>query len=202
MEQAGLLDQTIIILLSDHGESLGEHGYYGHHLFLYENLLHVPLVVYYPKLLPTFRVPAPYSLVHLPRLVETLIQGQVPQKILSIPAGPLYAEVFPNISEIAMRMGKCPGRSDVDRLGHQLKTLIQWPDKLIWDLQGQDELYNLDLDPAETKNLVASEPQTYRRLEHLINIFRLAHPQPEVSGEPPPLDFQTRKALEALGYAH
>ncbi|OGP60336.1 MAG: hypothetical protein A2V67_09695 [Deltaproteobacteria bacterium RBG_13_61_14] len=202
LEQARLLDHTIIILLSDHGESLGEHGYYGHNLFLYENLLHVPLVVYYPKRLPAIRMTAPYSLVHLPRLVETLIQGQFPEDISSAPTVPIYAEVSPVVLEMNNFKKRCPRAFDADLLGRRLKTVIRWPDKLIWDAQGQDELYNLDLDPAETKNLVASEPQTYRQLQHLINIFRLAHPGPEIPGEPPPLDFHTRQVLEALGYAH
>lgn len=50
----GLLDKTIIIVTADHGEAVGEHGDLGHHLYLWEGILRVPLIVRYPR--PSRRV--------------------------------------------------------------------------------------------------------------------------------------------------
>lgn len=44
LDESGLTDETLVILHSDHGESLGEHGYVGHGRFLYEDNLRVPLI--------------------------------------------------------------------------------------------------------------------------------------------------------------
>lgn len=48
----GLFDNTLIVITADHGENLGEHELAGHHFCLYDTLLHVPLIMSYPQLLP------------------------------------------------------------------------------------------------------------------------------------------------------
>jgi hypothetical protein len=55
LEQRQLLDRTVIVVAGDHGESLGEHGERDHGVFIYENVLRVPLIVRAPALRP-FRV--------------------------------------------------------------------------------------------------------------------------------------------------
>ena len=49
IDRLGLRDSTVVVLTSDHGESLGEHGYVGHGSRLDEGILRVPLIVRYPK---------------------------------------------------------------------------------------------------------------------------------------------------------
>jgi len=49
LEQLGLYDDSLILLTSDHGEALGEHDYWGHSLNLFDELLHVPLIIKLPK---------------------------------------------------------------------------------------------------------------------------------------------------------
>ncbi|HDH07285.1 MAG TPA: DUF229 domain-containing protein, partial [Thermoproteales archaeon] len=51
LEQEDLLDDTLIIVTSDHGEQLGQHGLYGH-AGLHEPVIKIPLIIYYPKKLP------------------------------------------------------------------------------------------------------------------------------------------------------
>jgi arylsulfatase A-like enzyme len=203
LEKAGLLDQTIIIVLSDHGESLGEHGYFNHGFFLYEPLLHVPLLIYYPKMLRPGRVNDPVSLVRLPSLILDLIHGQMPAVLAAPPGGsiPLYAEVSTPLSVIAKLENKCPQGFDTRRLERNQKAVLVWPYKLIWDSKGADELYQIATDPEEAVNLVEQDRGIYRQLQYLVNLFRAAHPETESAG-PVAVDYQTKKALEALGYAH
>jgi arylsulfatase A-like enzyme len=71
LRERGRLDRTVIVLTSDHGEGFGEHGFYGHMLGLYEETLHVPLVIRYPPAIePGTVVDEPVS---LRRLHDTLL---------------------------------------------------------------------------------------------------------------------------------
>ncbi len=49
LRKAGLEDDTLLIITADHGESLGEHGIWGHNFGLYNELIHVPLLIKYPR---------------------------------------------------------------------------------------------------------------------------------------------------------
>lgn len=53
----GILDDTVVILVADHGEALGEHRMFEHRWSVYDTLLHVPLVVRYPERMKAGRVP-------------------------------------------------------------------------------------------------------------------------------------------------
>jgi arylsulfatase A-like enzyme len=56
LERRGILDNTIVIVTSDHGEEFGEYGVFTHGNTLYERSLHVPLLIHYPPRLPGVRV--------------------------------------------------------------------------------------------------------------------------------------------------
>ncbi len=60
-----ILDKTIVILLADHGEEFWRHGSFGHGHTLYNELLHVPLLIRYTKILPAKKVPFPVQLIDL-----------------------------------------------------------------------------------------------------------------------------------------
>ena len=73
LEARGELDETIVIVTSDHGEQFGEQGLYGHINSLYLPVLHVPLVIAYPAGAPAgSRIPTPVSLRDLPETVLDL----------------------------------------------------------------------------------------------------------------------------------
>ena len=52
MAEAGLLDDTLTIVTSDHGEALGDHDAFAHELYLYDFVVHVPLIVHHPGVVP------------------------------------------------------------------------------------------------------------------------------------------------------
>src|SRR5207244_4054631 len=70
----GLADRTIVVLLSDHGEQFGEHGLHGHANSLFDELLHVPLIVRAPGLVkPGLRISNTVGLVDvLPTVLDLL----------------------------------------------------------------------------------------------------------------------------------
>jgi len=71
-EERGLMERTLTVVTSDHGESLGEHEYYfDHGRFGFETCLRVPLILHYPGVLEPGVDPAPVELLHLaPTLLE------------------------------------------------------------------------------------------------------------------------------------
>lgn len=78
LEQRGALNNTIVIITSDHGEHFGEHGLIQHGNSLFLPLLNVPLVIHYPARVPLgLKVQAPTSLRDLPATVLDLagVQG-------------------------------------------------------------------------------------------------------------------------------
>lgn len=52
LDGRGVLDNTIVVITSDHGEMFGEHGLWEHHNSLYKPVIHVPLIVWYPQSVP------------------------------------------------------------------------------------------------------------------------------------------------------
>jgi arylsulfatase A-like enzyme len=142
-----LQDRTTIVVVGDHGESLGEHGEETHSMFVYEGALLVPLVIWAPGRVPEGRVvEEPVSIVDLaPTLLE--LAGAPPLKLaharslLGLPGGSgtpraLYAETL----SPQFDMGWAPLRSVRD---HRYK-LIDGP---------RPELFDLARDPSEAENL-------------------------------------------------
>ena len=83
----GLLDRTLVIITSDHGEHLGEHGMLSHGNSLYSPLLHVPLVLAHRQAIPAgIRVDRTVTLRDLP---ATIMQLAVPDETSAFPGMPL-----------------------------------------------------------------------------------------------------------------
>ncbi|MBK8248076.1 MAG: sulfatase [Gemmatimonadetes bacterium] len=83
LQQTGVLDRTLVIVTSDHGEQWGEHGLHNHGNSLYLPAVHVPLVMRWPGQLPAGRILGPVSLTDLAatiaaaaRLPEGTFPGQ------------------------------------------------------------------------------------------------------------------------------
>lgn len=75
LERRGLLDKTIVIVASDHGESFGEHGLFTHRTALYRELIRVPLILRWPGHVPAgTRVQAPVSLADVPATLVDLLR--------------------------------------------------------------------------------------------------------------------------------
>jgi len=181
-------DRSLVILVSDHGEGLGDHGEQGHGLFVYREALHVPLLVKLPGgRLGGRRVAAPAQLVDLVPTVAPLLGLETPaglpgRSLLELEDGDaaervIYAETyFPRI-----HFGWSP-----------LLSAIRFPYHLI---HGPDpELYHLGRDPGETRNLVQEERRVYAALSREVARF-----QTELEA-PAEEDPEVRRQLEALGY--
>ena len=157
----GLAESTIVILHADHGEEFGDHGGQFHATTLYEEILHVPLIVAAPRVAPRV-VP---DLVSLDDVVPTVID------LLGVatPATFLGRSLAP-----ALTGGAAPGGprfAECTRFGRDKRAVLEWPWKLIADLTvGTVELYDLATDPREQRNQVADRRDVVTRLAALLGL--------------------------------
>ena len=181
--------RTIVVVAGDHGESLGEHGELTHGLLLYEPALHVPMIISAPSLPPrvihtavstTDLAPTVAALAGLPfpkpvdgrDLSADLREGREPA-----PA-PVYAETqYPATF----------GWAELASLRMASAKLISAP---------SPELYDLQRDPGETTNQLASERRAYRDLSSRLDQLRAT----AVASSKSTVDAETRAKLISLGY--
>ena len=155
LQRLGVRDQTLLVVTSDHGEGLGEHGESVHGFFVYESTLRVPLIVRGPGVAPGRRmkelvtsvdllpsvldllgVPAPAGWSGSGRSLAPLLRGTG-----SLPPAPAYAESLLPLLHY--------GWSDLRALRDGRWKYIQAP---------RPELYDLESDPGETRDLAAEMP--------------------------------------------
>jgi arylsulfatase A-like enzyme/Tfp pilus assembly protein PilF len=191
LKQKDLYDDALIILLSDHGEGLNEHGEEEHGIFLYREALQVPLLMKLPKQSRGgATVDAPVELVDVfptvlertatPAAAGTRVDGESLLGFLRTkpdPQRPIYAETYYPRFHF--------GWSD-------LHSLISGNDHFI--RAPRPELYDLGSDPAEKKNVIDQNRRAHARMREAIVPF--------VKGAAAPTNIGPEEAakLAALGY--
>ncbi len=173
----GLADDTVLVITSDHGEHLGENHMLGHKLSVYEPLLHVPLVVWGPGHIPAGQRIA--GQVQSFDLFGTILDlaGVDRGKASKLPGAEAAPETY-TFSELAYPqifldvIHKQISGWDTSRFARALTTVRGSRYKLISGSDGSEELYDLQADPHETKNLAGSEPKELGRLERVLEEFR------------------------------
>jgi arylsulfatase A-like enzyme len=199
LDVTGLADDTLVVVTADHGEELLERGWLGHTRTLYEELIHVPLLVRHPGAQPRI-VREPVSLVSLaPTLVELV--GIAPEgfdfygaSLAGAIAGhaPRSATVYAEVDFETPTANPKNARK---------QALIGARHKLIRDERsGAIELYDLERDPQERQNLAESEPRLrdamLRELDARARSVRLRG----VDSQRLELDPDDIRMLEELGY--
>jgi arylsulfatase A-like enzyme len=213
----GTLDRTVLVVLADHGEILGERGgFFGHGPSLYQETVGVPLLVRYPPRVPAgLRVAEPVTTLGVFATVldlagieppPTLQAGSLVPLLAGGPAaagGPILAELH-DLST----MGEFAERPDPQMRGQRRYRLLrEGPIKLVATSRGEHFLYDLAADPGETRDLAGERPELLARMQVRLRgeESRLGLPAldaPLAAGEDAPeLDAETRARLRELGYA-
>jgi arylsulfatase A-like enzyme/Tfp pilus assembly protein PilF len=189
----GLDDDTLVVVTSDHGESLGEHGEKSHGFFVYDATLRVPLIVKGASIASGKRIATPVrSIDILPTVLEAVAvpvpEGAQGRSLVPLLAGqetaaaPAYAECY--VSELNFRW------APLVALREEGYKYIDAP---------RPELYELKSDPGETKNLVDADPDRARRMrERLAELVESLPPSFSSRSQPDP---ETIARLRSLGYA-
>ncbi|MCC6927913.1 MAG: sulfatase [Gemmatimonadaceae bacterium] len=155
----GVLDRTVVVITSDHGEQFGEHGLKGHGNSLYLPLLHVPLVIRYPRGVPAETVvDTPVSLRDLPATVLALAGQSSGATIPGVSLDGLWngqgARPSPILSEVRQEGDRLlNGEGPLER--GDLRGATGDSLHYIRNGDGVEELYDFRADTAEAHNLTA-----------------------------------------------
>ncbi|GAB4250182.1 MAG: hypothetical protein Kow00109_26140 [Acidobacteriota bacterium] len=194
LRRANLYESTCIVVTSDHGEGLGEHGEDTHGLFLYDATLHIPLLVKLPGgAAAGRRVTAPVRLIDVMPTVLQVLGEPIPEAVQGRSLAALWAgrERVPEplLAETllpALNYGWAP----LYALRTERNKYIHAP---------RPELYDLETDPRETKNLVADSAALAASLKEQLEDLRSRY-QVVTSRAERMVDPETAAMLRSLGY--
>jgi arylsulfatase A-like enzyme len=161
LERQGDLDRALVVLTSDHGEALGDHGLQFHASALYEEQVRVPLVVVGKGAPKGERRNTPVSLLGLAATLTDLVELPAPSSartgsFASLVAGEPETQPPPVFAEL------------LGDHGHQ-RAVVEWPWKLIHHVDHHTfELFHLERDPTERVNIYDAVPEAAERLAKLL----------------------------------
>ncbi|HEV8238626.1 MAG TPA: sulfatase [Thermoanaerobaculia bacterium] len=196
LDRRDLYDDTLILVTGDHGEEFGEHGSYFHGQSLYNELLHVPLVWKPPASWDAPRGQVVDGLAEQRNAAATFLDAA---GVRQLPAGthtlgpwirgerrdaPNRYTVSEGVDQIAINEGRW--KMIVGREGAQTG--------------GGFQLYDLDKDPGEQKNLAEGKRTRLALMRQLLASWRKGlHPAPQKRVT---MDTETHEGLKNLGYVH
>ncbi len=195
LREIGVWSHTLVVIVGDHGEGLGDHGEESHGYFLYEAGLHVPFLVRAPFALPQQRLE---RRVELADVAPTILQA------LDLPV----PRTVQGHSLLNLMLG---GRDDLPDSAYsetfyprnhfgwsELKTLYQGHMKYI--LAPREEFYDLEQDASESRNLALPRDAEKKKLRGLLERFVAATSGGALSPEAQTLGREAREKLASLGY--
>ena len=204
----GLERDTLVVLTSDHGEELLEHGWIGHMRTLYDELLHVPLVISLPGRIAPQRIEDPVSLLDVRPTILAVAGAQSRDEERAQDGVSLVRALRGDARALADRALYAevdyapPEAGDHREALTAHKTALfgrRW--KLVHDLpSGRFELYDRESDPAETRDLWGRAPEGLRMRSELL-AFERSRPgrsAPPASAMAP--DSADLARLRELGY--
>ena len=186
-------DRTWLVITSDHGEAFGDHALVGHGTGVYDDQVRIPLIVRPPR---GTRLPDRDAPVGLADVAATLAAALTGEPIgegrdLREPArgDGVGVEFFGgNLPPSVVDAGPPHGAP--------ARAVVQGSEKLI-ERAGRLELYDLDVDPTEQRDLAGDRPERLRALTPRLPPLDAGSPPHDPGGQ---LDASEREALRALGY--
>ncbi|HEY7512342.1 MAG TPA: sulfatase-like hydrolase/transferase [Vicinamibacteria bacterium] len=182
--------RTLVVLTSDHGEGLGDHGELTHGVFAYEAMLRVPLILYAPRALPAAVVTSPARHVDVLPTVLDLLGLDAPA---GLPGRSLRAAIAGGGGEAPPAYFEALS-SSLNRGWAPLAGVVQ--DRWKYIELPLPELYDLGADPGERTNLAATHAAEAGRLRALLASLRAQ----DRGAAPAAESSETREKLRALGY--
>ena len=209
LETAGVLDETLLIITSDHGENIGDHGMIDHMLSMFETTIRIPLIVRHPAHFPPGHVNT--DLVSQVDVFPTVLEIAQVEPAVSLPharslvGSPRESEVFViaenerPLNGIEVLRNAYPD-FDATRIDRRIRMLRTASHKLVWHEDQNVELYDLERDPGEQHDIARENEGLRDELLGRLEAWMAAHEthsKPPAFGSPDP---DAIEALRALGY--
>ncbi len=210
LERLGILDSTLVVIVSDHGEEFSEHGFLGHGETLHTQALHVPMIMRLPgSVAAGMRVGSRVGLIDLaPTLAElsgidSRMKERPARSLLPLMTGADQGErrVFSqlNASRDSCKDWKvddfktCP--YDGVALRDNTHTYIRA------EVSGDEELYDTRIDPQELNDIAGEAPaHVIADYAQVVARFRESLAKGSLASVPIKVDLSTEDKLKALGY--
>ncbi|MBL7007985.1 MAG: sulfatase [Planctomycetes bacterium] len=194
MRAQGLLENTYIVITSDHGEEFWEHKQFGHGQSAFEELARVPLIIAGPGIGPGV-VRAPVELIDLYPTIATWVGAAIPDRIQGQDLGGLIAGGGQGMAGEALISNLHAYELTAWVLGHEKLVRIEVGGEVRW------LLYDLESDPLEQTDLAALRPERLAELKNQLLERRNAAGLLRVGQvETAVIDRQLSNELGGLGY--
>ncbi len=209
---AGEWEDTLLVVVGDHGENVGHHGMMDHQYCLYDSLIHVPLVLCGGAFDGGGELTDLVSLVDLPPTLldaagieapdaRTQFQGRSfhpdadadPREFVVSE----YVAPQPTMAALERHVGDLP--EHVYEYDRSLRAIRTGEYKLVRGSDGSTELYDLDADPGEVHNRVDDHPERVAALSERLDDW-LASFEHADADESVTIDGERKDQLEQLGY--
>ncbi|HET7291943.1 MAG TPA: sulfatase-like hydrolase/transferase [Vicinamibacteria bacterium] len=192
LESDGRLGSTLVAVLGDHGEMLGEHGEQTHSFFVYEAAVRIPLVLSGPGV-PARVVKDQVRIVDVMPTALELLKVEAPAAVQGSSLMPLARGV---------RLGlKAVAESWYPRFHYGWSELVTIQDERFKLIRApRPELYDVQRDPGERDDLAATEPRQVEVLRGALEELLARLGSGKAVAAPQAMDAETSERLQALGY--
>jgi choline-sulfatase len=188
----GRLDRTVVVVLGDHGESLGEHGEEQHGFFVYDADIRIPLIMAGPGV-PVRTIDDQVRIVDVMPTILELLHLDIPKPVQGRSVWPLVRGE--RLDLVAFSETWYPrhhyGWSELTSLRDGRYHFIEAPRR---------ELYDTQVDPEERHDIAAANPTRADALERALRAFAAQTTASRQPAAPRPVDPDVEQRLRSLGY--
>ncbi len=220
-----IADDTLTIIVSDHGEGLGEHDFMGHSFVAYQELVHVPLIIKFPqnnaadkrisnvvstrRIFHTILSAAGANIVESKHRPTTDVRQLSLARTVQMPDPEneiVFAEAYAPNTFLSMMETHAPQLIETFHCKVNRRASFHEHDKLVRVDGVKNELFNLATDPLEENNIIHEHPQKASKLSYKLDSFmtRAVARRPENWQANKTLNIEDdetlRQQLRALGY--
>jgi uncharacterized sulfatase len=191
LRESGALDDTVVIIAADHGEGHGDHDFFGHSFVVYQELVHVPLVIHYPDLFPKGRRIATnvstrrifHTVLDIARIKPPLDDADPNADVAGLSlaratngrpdteGGLVFAEAFPPQTFLNVLEYRNPSAIERLHLKFVRRGVYDGAHKLTVVANRVEGLFDVARDPAETRNFAPEQPELAATLQEKIGAF-------------------------------
>jgi arylsulfatase A-like enzyme len=210
LQEAGEWEDTMFIVTSAHGENIGDHGLMDHQYALYDTLLHVPLFIHGGPF-ENDDIDDLIQLVDLPPTILDTLDIEAPEFRKQMQGTSFHPDATesrefavaeymapqPSMDALTKRVGNLPDH--VQKYNRSLRAIRTDQHKYIRGSDGSTELYDVQSDPGETKEISDNNEDVVEALDEELDEWLDSFEHAEATGDVS-MDDDTKSRLEDLGY--
>jgi arylsulfatase A-like enzyme len=212
LKESGELDNTVLVVTADHGESFGEHGYLGHGDPIHDEVAHIPLIIRFPSGAKTGRITALTQTVDLlPTFCDLFGVPYPPESVQGRSLLPLIEGKQDKVHDYVLTWAKKNGGLPDDSEKYMIRN-----SRYAMLLYGNGKwraLYDMQADPGQRRNIIAEQPAVAKTMLDAFRTFAGTQRRPPLNFldpnakmaplpkvQRPALTDREKKDLHALGY--